>query len=76
MKKLIFSSITILFLGFQGQCKNLDILPIKINNALIFPHIIIHIELGRPSLNCLGFGFCSGTIDIELKNINLLNRLQ
>jgi hypothetical protein len=70
MKKLIFSSITILFLGFQGQCKNELDEQIKVNpnsKELAAIGIYVDIEFGRGA-GCFGKGLCTIKIGIELRS--------
>lgn len=70
MKKLIFSSITILFLSFQGQCKNELAEQIKVNpnpKELAAIGIYLDVEFGRGE-GCFGKGLCTIKIGIELRS--------
>jgi hypothetical protein len=66
MKKLFFGLLAMVMFGFVGNAKQLHE-PIKLHGNHISPEratLVIHLEFGRVSQNCRGFGICDFDADI------------
>jgi hypothetical protein len=69
MKKLVFGLIATVMFGFVGSatCIELNIPSVQKISKLDCLKVSIHINWGRVSKGCSGFGICGVTIDIEDK---------
>jgi len=62
MKKILFGLIATVFFGLNGYAQ-------KTNSDSQNQTSKIHIEFGRKSKDCGGFGICKFTIDLEIEDV-------